>query len=339
VSVAPNLTQEEASLTKNATIAMCLPLFLALECGGRLDPVLQSAPGPRADSLRIMPTATHRVPVHLRRELVEASAAVMSQTQPGIVFTINDSGNDPMLFAIDTLGRDRGAWRVIGAQNVDWEAASAGPCGGGGDSSGTAVLRCLYLGDVGDNSARYPYRTIYRVTEPTVEPSGFTGQIAARKLNFVYPDSPHDVEAMYLSRDGTTYLITKRPLKDRSGRRRPALVFALPPSVWTRPEPLALAELVDSLPIIPGSAHDRLITDAALSPDGRRLAVRTYAEVYLLGVDPVTGRVVPGLAAICDVKGLGQRVGEGITWVDSRGRLLLMSEGLREPLWIVNCGG
>ena len=41
------------------------------------------------------------------------------------------------------------------------------------------------------------------------------------------------------------------------------------------------AALVDSLPIVPGSAPLRLITDAALSPDAKHLAVRTYAQLFV----------------------------------------------------------
>src|ERR1044072_9082921 len=68
------------------------------------------------------------VPIHGRRELVENSAAAMSVHQPGVLFTINDSGNDPLLFAIDTTGANRGMWLVSGVANADWEAASIGPC-------------------------------------------------------------------------------------------------------------------------------------------------------------------------------------------------------------------
>ena len=71
-------------------------------------------------------------------------------TQPGIIFGLNDSGHEPLLFAFDSTGRSRGVWRVNGARNLDWEAAASGPCEAGSDR------RCLYIGDVGDNEARKP---------------------------------------------------------------------------------------------------------------------------------------------------------------------------------------
>lgn len=68
------------------------------------------------------------IAIHGSRELVENSAAAMSVHQAGVIFTINDSGNDALLFAIDTTGANRGVWRVSGVANADWEAASIGPC-------------------------------------------------------------------------------------------------------------------------------------------------------------------------------------------------------------------
>src|SRR5262245_30899673 len=55
---------------------------------------------------------------HLARDdLLELSGAAMSARQPGVVFTINDSGDEPALRAIDTTGADRGTWLVTGAVN------------------------------------------------------------------------------------------------------------------------------------------------------------------------------------------------------------------------------
>ena len=61
------------------------------------------------DTMGLAPSDVRAITVHARRDLLENSAAVMSRAQPGIVFTINDSGNEPFLFALDTTGSDRGA--------------------------------------------------------------------------------------------------------------------------------------------------------------------------------------------------------------------------------------
>lgn len=269
------------------------------------------------------------VRVHARPELTENSAAAMSTTQLGVLFTINDSGNEPLLFALDTMGADRGVWRVLGARNVDWESASVGACAAGGE--------CVYIGDTGDNYAHHRSRAIYRVPEPTASGAAAIGSVRADELSYTYADGPHDVEAMYVAPNGDIVLITKRPLTDAAARLRPALMFRIPASAWNDPG-IVVAALVDSLPIVPGSAALRLITDASLAPDGHHLAVRTYAQVYVFATDSLTGRVNHDVApGVCNIVPLGEPQGEGITWANARGRFVFTSEGRATPLLIADC--
>ncbi|HET6679839.1 MAG TPA: hypothetical protein VFG84_01450 [Gemmatimonadaceae bacterium] len=276
---------------------------------------------------------------HARKEMKEASSAAASVAQPGVVFTINDSGHDPWLFALDSTGADRGVWSVNGATNRDWEALALGACANADDTSGmeAGVPRCIYIGDVGDNDAKHASLTLYRVREPAVLPPGRTGTLDAERVTFRYSDGRHDVEAMYVAADGAVFFITKRPLKDAAGRARPALIFRLPLAAWSGGA-VAIAELVDSLPIVPGSAPRRMITDAALAPDRRRLVVRTYRQLFTFAIDAETGLpradVPPG---VCNVRALDEKQGEGVTWWNSGRSLLLVSEGRKEPMLEVRC--
>jgi hypothetical protein len=141
---------------------------------------------------------------------------------------------------------------------------------------------------------------------------------------------------MYVAPNGDIVLITKRPLADGNGRLRPALVFSIAAAAW-RDKGIARAVLVDSLPVVPGSAPLRLITDAALSPDAKHLAVRTYAQLYVFSVGPtglVDHRVAP---RVCNIVPLGEPQGEGVTWADNRGRLAFTSEGRGVPLMLATC--
>lgn len=282
--------------------------------------------------------ATQRIPTNLHTRLVENSVAVTSVSQPGIIYGLNDSGHDALIFALDSTGTSRGLWRVGGARNLDWEAAALGPC-----ALATAPRSCLYIGDVGDNEGRKPSVTIYRVPEPGISRNVLDPRAApdslpmAERLEVGYPDHPHDVEAMYVGRDGSLFLITKRRLRNAAGRPRQALVFLVKASAWSSPA-MARAVLVDSLPIIPGEAPGRQITDAALAPDGRLLAVRTYAEVYVFAMDSTSGRPSSGVPpTVCTILGLNERQGEGIGWWWDRRRLLLTSEGRQEPLHVIDC--
>jgi hypothetical protein len=265
------------------------------------------------------------------RDLRENSGAAMSTAQPGIWFTVNDSGNEPVLFAFDTAGSARGTWRINGARNVDWESVSVGPC----DNLNAA--RCVFIGDTGDNEATATSRSIYRVLEPQARVSGARDTLSARQLTYRYPDGAHDVEAMYVAPDATIYLITKRPLLDSRGALRRALVFRLPADVWSSPA-THIATLVDSLPIVPGSAFARLVTDASLTADARYLAVRTYTQVYVFATDPSTGRPIAGTApSICNIVSLDEAQGEGVTWLETSRRLLFTSEGRSQPIRIGEC--
>ena len=51
----------------------------------------------------VLPASTRLIRVHARQDLVENSAAAQSFEQRGVIFTINDSGNDPLLFALSRL--------------------------------------------------------------------------------------------------------------------------------------------------------------------------------------------------------------------------------------------
>jgi hypothetical protein len=281
------------------------------------------------DSMGVPVRDIATVPLRGVHELVENSAAAMSRRQPGVLFTINDSGNEPLLFAIDTLGASRGIWRIVNASNVDWESASVGPC------RAPAGDACVYVGDTGDNNAAHASRVIYRVREP--DATGRRATLSADALRYVYADGPHDVEAMYVAPNGDILLITKRPLAARAAILRPALMYVLPESSWARRERVT-AQLVDSVPIVPGSAPLRAITDAALSPDGRHLAVRTYAQIYVFSTDSGTGRVDHRVAPrVCNIIPLNEMQGEGVTWADNAGRLAFTSEGQGAPLHLGNC--
>lgn len=262
-----------------------------------------------------------------RPEIRESSGVVRSIDQPGVFWTMNDSGGDPVLFAFDSTGRDLGAFRVVGARNQDWESLAIGPCQGT-----TPAATCLFVGETGDNNERRKTRRIYRVPEPRV--LGRAGAIdttaTATMLVFTYADRPHDVEGMYVSADGAVHLITK-------GRSGGILHYRLAPDAW-RENGRAVAERADSLPIIPDLRARRSITDAAIAPGGRHVAVRTYHAVYVFRSHPATGAIETAVAPTeCDVRGLRERGGEGVTWVDASGILLLTSEGKAGQISLAQC--
>lgn len=333
-AVGPVVTGVMAAVTAVSSVSL---LLTAVACGAA-DLGSARALYFGTDTMGTVPANPRRIALAARDALVENSAATLSHTQPGVFFSVNDSGNDPLLFAFDTTGTDRGLWRVTGARNIDWEAASVGPCArrAAADTAGSPS-DCVYIGDTGDNEARRPTRLIYRVAEPAAQPAGFVGDVSPEALVYRYADHPHDVEAIYVAPNADMYLLTKRRLVGPANRLRPSLVFRLPATAWGH-DTAAVAELVDSLPIVPGSAPMRQVTDAALSPDARFLAVRTYSQVYVFATDSTTGRVRGAIPpAVCNVVSLGRWQGEGVAWFGRSGRLMLTSEGRRSPMFVVDC--
>ncbi len=295
------------------------PLTLTLLAALAATPAAAQSPWTSAPPTRIEQLGTFEDTL-----ISEASAAAASRTQPGVIWTLNDSGNSPWLFAVDSAGRSLGTFRVAGANNFDWETLTTAPCPAGS---------CLLIGDIGDNPETRPSVMLYRVPEPNVAglPTGELGVTAqADTLSLRYPDGPHDTEAIYADASGDLYFVTK-------GRTKGILLFRLPAAAW-KAGGAAVPEFVDSLPITPDISIGQWVTDAALSPDGHRVAVRTYSAVFFFVVEP-GGRLAPDQGRECSF-GLVEPQGEGITWLDAR-RLLLISESSskrRGTLYLLECG-
>lgn len=291
-----------------------LLLFTALALPARPSSA-QLAPHP----VRVLSSATLA-----DSRLIESSGVIASRTQPGILLTINDSGNDPLVFATDTAGRALGTWLVPGVHNRDWEAITLGPCPTGS---------CLFLGDLGDNAESRPGVTIYRLREPDprdfIRPTMSAATLNLDSAGIRYADGPHDAEAIWVSAAGDVCIVTK-------GRRGGIGLYRVPAAAFSAGAPVRIAR-EQTLPIAPEQRIGRWVTDAAISPDGRRVVVRTYSELFFFDL---RGGRLGAVTSSCNVAGLEQQ-GEGVAWLDDR-RLVLTSEarsGVPGTLHIVTCDG
>jgi hypothetical protein len=265
-----------------------------------------------------LPLEAHRTGEFRHPRLLESSGVIASRRYPGVFWTFNDSGNPPEIFATDSTGRDLGVYRVTGAANYDWEAITLGPCG---------KTECLYIADTGDNDEIRSSVRLYRVPEPAVRAGGQGVTDRAEVLEVRYPDGPHDVEAAVVAPDGAVLLVSK-------GRSRGVQAFRIPATRWGRK--LVTAEALGRIPVPPGRGARGLVTDAALSPDGTEIAVRTYVEIFFFRL--AQGDTLHPLGTACDVTGL-ELQGEGLTWLPDDS-FLLTSEGLfgvQGTLTLVRC--
>jgi hypothetical protein len=225
-------------------------------------------------------------------DLREASGLAVSRRDRSLLWSHNDSGNEAVLFAIDTTGTVRGRLRVP-IRTRDWEDISAARCRSG---------ECLYLADIGDNRARRPRVTIFRIPEPE---ANATETASPDVFQATYADGPHNAEAMFVV--GSDLFIVTR---DRTG-----LVYRAqaPPSREAR----LTFQLVGQLGL-------PAVTDAEASPDEQVVVVRNSDEaVFYRAADLMAGRTVPYLRIPID--GLREAQGEGVA-IDGD-LLYLASEG------------
>lgn len=253
--------------------------------------------------------------------LGEISGITSSRTARGLWWVHNDSGDRARLYVINSSGKLLGKFSVPGARNRDWEDI-AGFTGKDGKPA-------LYIADIGDNSLKRDELTIYRIKEPDlsrgVSEEGVTEP--AEALTYRYPDGNHDAEAIFVDpKNGRPFIITKT-LSQACGVYR----FQLPLS----PNQTVTLEKVD------GDAVDRisklmLVTGAAVSPDGERVAVRTYFGAFEL--KRVKGSPFETIfkAVPKSIKLSMERQGEAISYTSDGRSLITTSEKVPAPIFRID---
>ena len=243
----------------------------------------------------------------------EASGLAPSGIAPNRYWTHNDNINlpassrksPPLLFAIRPTGALLGSLSLTGVRQRDWEGIAQVPLDG---------RPTLIVGDIGDNRDTWPDYTLWFVPEPaTLAPGQPTPTAPTAVLRFRYPDQTpapkrqggysggHDAEALAVdAASGQILILTKR--------EKPARLFTLPLSARTAVTltdpakdrlspplarcPVITATEVAQLPPLPAAnLWQQLLapfiapyadqpTDLAISPDGRLMAILSYAAIY-----------------------------------------------------------
>jgi hypothetical protein len=195
----------------------------------------------------------------------ESSGLVVDREDDDLAFTINDSGSEPVVYAIEiSSGRTVGT-AMLDADPADTEALSI-------DGDGT-----LWIADTGDNDQ---HRTDVALYSIPAFGRGDQGVVDATRYPLTYPNGPRDVEALAVDpRSGAKFLLTKGLLGGE--------VYALPDEL-VPDEPNEVTALA---PTVPG-----VVTDAAFTVDGRYVIARDYASAYVLDAttwDTVTSTRLP----------------------------------------------
>lgn len=261
------------------------------------------------------------------KHLTESSGLICSKTNSGVLWTHNDSGNPPEIFAINLQGETLARLTVSGANNYDWEAISIGPGSGGKPA--------LYIGDIGDNNFDRTTTAIYRIPEPRVDVKQRkvkADTVLAEKFPYRYPDGAHDCETLLVHpQTGAMALVTKM----RDGVS----------GVYSYPMPLRANQMVTLQKLgtvtfasgFTGRLADaeHLVTDGAFSPDGKHVILRNYLTAYEWDIAPnqSLADALKGKRRQRILPFIGQ--GESICYRNDGKALYVTSESNKSPLYEV----
>lgn len=250
-------------------------------------------------------------------QVFEASGIARDPRREDLFWVHNDSGNDPILYAVDTTGALAGQVPISGATSRDVEDIALARCPDGW---------CLYYADTGDNLAVRDQIFVHRLPLPAIPsdaavPSDPISPLMTYVL--VFPGGPRDAESLFVDTDrGELGLVTK----GRNGQVE--LYVADLATLESVDGPVALTR-VGSLHVPLGeNVSAQYVTSADLSPDGSQLAVRSYTQLFLFdwaGAATFDTLVVPattGLIAALEPQG------EGVAFTNDGTRMYLASEGV-----------
>jgi len=238
----------------------------------------------------------------------ECSALWASQQNPGVFWTLSDSGNK---IEIIPMRRDGSlAWgtkgvTITGAKNYDWEALT-------GDADGNMVVA-----DVGNNISNRRQLNLYLFKEPSAQNPEVT---EVKTIPFIWPDQKefpdpdlkHDCESIFKIR-GNIYFLTKH--------RRDTFT-----ELWRIDIPQSNVQA--NLTKVAQFDAKGMVTDASVSPDGKSLAILTYRAVWVITL-PVAGENIfngPMLYAPLSPPVLSWQI-EGCAWLDAQTLLVGSEQG------------
>jgi hypothetical protein len=214
------------------------------------------------------------------KDIVEASGLARSQRDPEILWTLNDGGSKPRLYAIDQTGVHRGRIKLEEARNRDWEDIA---------SFTLDDEPYLLVADIGDNDNRRKKVSFYVVPEPDLHADKKVRLEPSWRVDYRYPDGPRDAEALAVD-------IANQRIVVLSKRDLPPVLYEVP----LRPdgdETVTATRLgtIESLPHPRRQDIDQAPftkdwhwqpTGMDLSPDGSLAVILTYRAVYVFRLDP-----------------------------------------------------
>lgn len=255
------------------------------------------------------------------KDISESSGIAASKCTADVLWTHNDSGNEPLIYALGTSGKSLGSWRIPGVENTDWEDIAEYK-----DSKGKCFI---YIGEIGDNKQKRSVHEIYRISEPTIESENSTDKktplatSSAGIIRFSYPDGDHNAESLMVHPAlGDIYIVTKRV-------NGPAGVYRIKPDFDSKGVLMAVKVAEIAVPSVPNG----LLTGGDISPDGKRVVLCDYFSGYEYTLPEESSNFDDVWKQKPDVIDIGKRDGgEAVCYSADGNSIFATSEGKKPPL-------
>ena len=186
--------------------------------------------------------------------LEEISGLAFSKKHPNLIYVHTDSGGDPAVYLLDSLGKELGSIELLGVKNRDWEDIAVGPGPGG--------KPFVYVAEIGDNAAIHSEICIFRFPEPTTS----TGKTSVKPevLKITYPGGARDAETLMVDPiSGDLFIVSKRDDKNS--------LYRVPQSAFSQGK--SVAEKLHNLDFTSSVAGD-------ISRDGSNILIKNYFSIY-----------------------------------------------------------
>ena len=133
--------------------------------------------------------------------LIETSGLAQSKIDNSLFYAINDSGNDPKLFGLDSSGKHLGAWNIDYSPKHDFEDLAAFEIEGD---------PYLLVADTGDNLNWRNSQSLLLLKEPSLEGIGKNLDVVKR-VTFSFLNGHRDIESVAVDEsEKAAYIVSKK---------------------------------------------------------------------------------------------------------------------------------
>jgi len=271
--------------------------------------------------------------------IAEASGIAVSHLGNNRLYHVNDSGNGSYFYSTYMDGSNTKSISIKGfdSSKADFEDMTIGPC---------YLKTCLFIGDIGDNNKTRDHIKILVIEEK----ENYKSNVKPIKIvKLVYPDRPHDAEALAVHPNGDLYILTKEANYKRH-KSFPAKLFKIEREKWENStSDLLMLDLIGTVNIesinkTSTGFFDNIITSFDIASNGIKFVILTYQNAYEFNIDLSKSNTNTfnilledkGFKVV-ELKRLPQQ--ESITYLPDSKSLIYNSEyiGIKPKLVQINC--